>query len=542
MMTRSTLAALIAASCAAVALPAAADPSPYILNFSPATGAPGTVVTVTGSGFTGLDAAWIGTGHDSAVNVVSDSVVEVTVPADAATGKLALLNASNAAWSPGNFVVTRPVGVLPGIGTVIAGRVTGVAGAQVQLTGNTIEFGKTNASGSYAFSKVANGLYTLAPSAAGYVFTPSSLALTVNGASIGGANFTATATTAATYGITGTVNGLPAGGAIVTLNGANVGSASTDAGGNYGFFGLTSGTYTVSVSLPGYSFTQEKVVTLGTVDSTGNDFTASAAPAGGKVVLKSFQPLQTATIGQSYSASVVDTVSGGTPPYHYEADTLANGFPPLGMIVKADGTLSGTPKGTGTNHFRVCAVDAHGNRTAACAPASIASMPPVVVDPPPVTPPPATGTSWVYYDGKFDWPGDYSFVAVPDYQDTSGEPLSGAYDIKVSITSAWGGWLPYALNWNFNSAPYTKLTFALKPTVANQVWNVYFVKVGDVPVGIYIDPTQYGPKPVVGQWATYTIPLSVLGVQGDPIYKFCIHGESGLSNNTWYVDNVGFEP
>jgi len=148
----------------------------------------------------------------------------------------------------------------------------------------------------------------------------------------------------------------------------------------------------------------------------------------------------------------------------------------------------------------------------------------------------------VYYDGVFKWPGDYSFVATPDYQDTSGEPLSGPYDIKVTITSAWGGWLPYALNWNFNSAPYTKLTFALKPTVENQQWNVYFVKVGDVPVGIYIDPTQYGPAPVVGQWATYTIPLSVLGVQGDPIYKFCIHDETGLSNNVWYVDNVGFEP
>jgi hypothetical protein len=86
------------------------------------------------------------------------------------------------------------------------------------------------------------------------------------------------------------------------------------------------------------------------------------------------------------------------------------------------------------------------------------------------------------------------------------------------------------------------LTFALKPTVANQKWNVYFVKVGDVPVGIYLNVSNYGPAPVVGQWATYTVPLSDLGVLGTSIYKFCIQDQTGLSSNSWYVDNVGFVP
>jgi hypothetical protein len=142
----------------------------------------------------------------------------------------------------------------------------------------------------------------------------------------------------------------------------------------------------------------------------------------------------------------------------------------------------------------------------------------------------------------FDWPGDYSYALTPDYKDTSGGPLSGPYDIKVTLDSAWGGWLPYALNWDFNSSGYTKLTFALKPTVANQQWHVYFVKVGDVPVGIYLNVTDYGPAPVPGKWATYTVPLSDLGVLGTSIYKFCIQDQSGLSSNTWYIDNVGFAP
>jgi hypothetical protein len=57
-----------------------------------------------------------------------------------------------------------------------------------------------------------------------------------------------------------------------------------------------------------------------------------------------------------------------------------------------------------------------------------------------------------------------------------------------------------------------------------------------------VDPSKYGPAPVVGKWATYTVPLSDLGVLGTMIYKFCIQDQTGLSNVAWYVDNVGFEP
>ncbi|HUN92072.1 MAG TPA: cellulase family glycosylhydrolase [Burkholderiaceae bacterium] len=150
-------------------------------------------------------------------------------------------------------------------------------------------------------------------------------------------------------------------------------------------------------------------------------------------------------------------------------------------------------------------------------------------------------TSWVYYNGAFNWPGDYSYAATPNYADSTGAPLSGSKDILVTLTSAWGAWQPYAANWSFDSTPYTKLTFALKPTVANQRWSIQFIKVGDVPVGISLNVANYGPAPVVGQWAVYTIPLSDLGVLGTSIYKFAIQDQTGLSSNAWYVDNVGFQ-
>jgi PKD domain-containing protein/carboxypeptidase family protein len=51
----------------------------------------------------------------------------------------------------------------------------------------------TSASGAYTIAGVPNGTYTLTPSRQGYTFTPASQQVTVNGANLGGRNFTATA-------------------------------------------------------------------------------------------------------------------------------------------------------------------------------------------------------------------------------------------------------------------------------------------------------------------------------------------------------------
>ena len=574
-------------------------------------------------------------------------------------------------------------------------------------------------------------------------------------------------------------------GVTIILNGINVGSAIIDLSGNYTFAGLVAGTYTVSASLDGYSFTSPLIVSLDNVDSVSNDFTSATTAAAGSLAFIQVNPLPEATVGAAYSSSVVEGISGGTAPYRYQTDTLATGAPPHGMIVNPNGDLTGTPTVPGQYDFSVCATDS-ARESAPCEATSItvvaaptaqptpaptvtlAASPSKIVSgatseltwssknatactagggwtgtkaisgkasvmpkstttvtltctgsagsahasavitvtaapqPPtpavtltatattipsgssstlkwssknvtscarsggwtgveaasgslnvqptstttyvlactnsagtaqsaakitvnPVAPPPAptvalkagaasissggsttltwsstnasactasggwtgaeatsgtksvsptaattytidctgsggkaqasatvtvngsgttapAGTSWVYYNGLFDWPGDYSFVAKADYHDKTGDPLSGKEDVKVTLQGAYGGWLPYAQNWSFNSAPYKKLTFSLKPTVANQHWSVYFVKVGDIPVGISIDVAQYGPAPVAGQWNTYTVPLADLGVLGTTIYKFAIQDKTGLSNNTWYVDNVGFVP
>ena len=603
----------------------------------------------------------------------------------------------------------------------ITGAVTGVTGVTVVLAGASTNSTRTNTSGTFNFTAVGSGNYTVAPNQTGYVFNPVSRAAIVTSAPVSDLSFSAAASTAPTYTLSGTVSGNASAGVIVTLNGVNVGSAVTDLAGNYTFSGLVSGTYTVGASLAGSAFSAPLIVSLGTVDSASNNFTSTAASTGGSVDFTQMSSLPQATVGSAYSASVVSSITGGTAPYYYQTATLTDGAPPLGMILNPNGDLTGTPMVPGQYDFSVCATDSADN-TSPCQPISITVVPestpppspppspppapapsvsltasptsitsgasstltwsstyassctssggwsgtrgtsgslkqaptstttytldcsnstgsakasstitvkaappppsppstpaPTVsltasptsitsgasstltwsstnassctssggwsgargtsgslklsptstttytldcsnstgsakasstitvnaAAPPPAPTPPATGTSWVYYNGLFDWPGDYSYDVTANYTDTSGAPLSGAHDIKITLTSAWGGWLPYAQNWNFNSAPYTKLTFALKPTVANQKWHVYFVKVGDIPVGISIDPANYGPAPVAGQWNTYTVPLADLGVLGTSIYKFCIQDQTGLNTNVWYVDNVGFAP
>jgi hypothetical protein len=167
-------------------------------------------------------------------------------------------------------------------------------------------------------------------------------------------------------------------------------------------------------------------------------------------------------------------------------------------------------------------------------------------------PPPTTGTGtsgaqlWVYQNGTFYWPGDYSWSVKVNYKDTSGVPLDGPYDISVT---GIGGFQPFATNYDLDIAPYKYLVFSLKPTISNQTWASAFYQIGDVATGIKLNVLNYGPAPSVGKWTTYKIPLGAGGYQipsGTHVYKFMIQDEtadrsgSGYTTNKWYVDDIHF--
>jgi hypothetical protein len=74
----------------------------------------------------------------------------------------------------------------------ISGKVNGTT-ASLTLSGAASRSVTTDSLGNYSFTSLPNGSYVIAPSKSGYTFSPVTLAVAINGASVTGKNFTATA-------------------------------------------------------------------------------------------------------------------------------------------------------------------------------------------------------------------------------------------------------------------------------------------------------------------------------------------------------------
>ena len=155
----------------------------------------------------------------------------------------------------------------------ISGTINGAGGngATVTLGGASTATATADASGNYTFTSLINGAYTVTPSKTGFVFTPASQNVTVNGADATGTNFNS----APTFSISGTVGGSGGPGTTLTLSGTSSGTTTADASGNYTFNGLVDGSYTVTPSKTGLTFTPaSQNVTISGANSTAVNFTA----------------------------------------------------------------------------------------------------------------------------------------------------------------------------------------------------------------------------------------------------------------------------
>ncbi len=162
----------------------------------------------------------------------------------------------------------------------ISGTVNGdiVSGVTVTLTGDGAASTTTDSSGNYSFTGAANGSYTLTASKTGYTFSPTSISVTVNNASVTGQNFTATIIASSTYTISGTVSGAVQSGVTITLSGTGSSYATTDSSGNFSFTGASNGSYTLTASKTGYTFSPTiRNVTVSNANITGQNFTATAS-------------------------------------------------------------------------------------------------------------------------------------------------------------------------------------------------------------------------------------------------------------------------
>lgn len=178
------------------------------------------------------------------------------------------------------------------------------------------------------------------------------------------------------------------------------------------------------------------------------------------------------------------------------------------------------------------------------------TTPPVTTPPvttPPVTTPPAAGAFWIYHNGVFAWPGDYSFNATINYKDSVG----GSPAIGVAITGPWGGWQPFAFTSGgkaFDTRPYKYLQYCTQPTQAGEVHGTGFDADNDVADGTPIQivagsgTTKYGPVPQVGVWGCYKIPLADFHFGNPLILKFSVTDGTGNVPNKFYVREVAFSP
>lgn len=103
---------------------------PTITSFSPAIGTQGSTVVITGTGFSGITSVSFNDVNAPSFTVVSSTQINVTVPANATSGKIKVSNSLGTATSGNTFYVT------PFISTISP--TSGNAGSTLTITGTNL--------------------------------------------------------------------------------------------------------------------------------------------------------------------------------------------------------------------------------------------------------------------------------------------------------------------------------------------------------------------------------------------------------------------
>lgn len=235
----------------------------------------------------------------------------------------------------------------------IAGTVSGTVAATVtvSLSGTSTAVTTTDGSGNYSFVGLSNGSYSVTPSKSGFIFAPTSLPVTISGASVPGQNFSSSPVP--TFSIGGTISGAVASAVTISLSGAATASTTTDGTGNYIFAGLANGSYTVTPADSGFTFTpSNQPVTISGSNATGVNFAAAAVPTwsiSGNITPTNLSTGATVTLSGATSGSTVVDGSGNytftkLQPGSYQITPTGSGLsftPPNQTVSLSTGNAAG---------------------------------------------------------------------------------------------------------------------------------------------------------------------------------------------------------
>jgi len=155
------------------------------------------------------------------------------------------------------------------------------SGATLTLSGASSGTTTADNSGNFTFKNLAAGSYTITPSKTGFTFSPAKLDATVSNADVTGMNFETDP--AKLWKISGTITPSSNGsGATVTLSGAGEAVATADGSGNYSFSNMPDGSYTITPSKQGFSFSPYSLnAAVNNANVSGLDFSGSAGCSSG---------------------------------------------------------------------------------------------------------------------------------------------------------------------------------------------------------------------------------------------------------------------
>ena len=262
------------------------------------TAAAGPYVARYGAGSFTVSGTISGTGGNAATVTLASGTTTVATTTASTAGAYSFSSVANGSYTVTptktgfSFTPTSQVVTVNGANVTVAafssvaqtftvsGTISGTGGntATVTLNSGTTTVATTTAStaGAYSFSNVANGSYTVTPTKTGFSFTPTSWAVTVNGASV---TVPAFSSAAQTFTVSGTISGAGGNTATVTLTSGTttIGNVTSSTAGTYTFSSIANGSYTVSPSKTGFTFTPtSQAVTVNGNNITDVNFTSTA--------------------------------------------------------------------------------------------------------------------------------------------------------------------------------------------------------------------------------------------------------------------------